>query len=634
MAHIALPPLPSSPHRGRDDEPDAASDGEAGAAADEGSPQPGGDGGAHIDFAGLQLIPAAAPTPRYVRRSPALMQHARDQRRIKGLEVDLMKSQKKKGDLHERLALAATCMPAVGPLLGLPAKRLQLHSSTTSPRSYCALALVAFLSSSVRFNTGVNRKRLVCAVAALILARQRTALERMLHAARTFVAQSAPRTWVVLTYGHEWDETRSWFRRHSVIERTRGNHRQSNVGVHIQTMVQRGRCGYNLHDFGVEKQAVFTEEWLVPPLQVEGTAATDLHGALVAHLPDGFRWVDPAASAGVANAANVIVFMPLGDKASANVSMLKRYGFFWKHKLLPMYGPKIMMLAESCQAHSHHRGKSSLPRLKEHVAKHFSLGHLYKLPDVQKNLTAFVEDLVQSKFRRFLHPPAPAGSNTTRLFFDTLFHLNAPHHERHSGKSTLLQHISGFLDMANGPPPCHGMDHHCRETVTSKPCCTSLADSKDKFMVLLLNLVLGSSDRQPTESRWTDALTSFKRTLLRRFLYDASVHKVLKPTRASAGISIDDEAGALAEFFKEINGIRGRRAHAYLTDNRNLWEVTVLAVVMDEIDRLFYAILGGDDRKHRPCQVERLLNRETSLVGDVQSRLLGFLDGARCVVSE
>lgn len=593
--------------------------------------------GPQIDLPAAPLaLVSVAGAPKHAHRSAEAVQHARSQLQLQRTQAKLEATTAKAENASTTLQLVASILPGANKLLGNMVKRKRLEASTATPKDFCALALVVFMPLKSQPRTGVRFKRLVCAVAGLIALRQRKAWALVLASARLYVrpqTTTCRSTWIAVAYSHEWDETRSFFRN---ILAQKGSQRMITAGQHVETLVQRGTFTFALCDFSADRRHNYSEEWLVPPQVVQGTAASDLHPGLVRHLPQGFQWEDTGSTMVANNAVDILVFLPMGDKSSANCAIMKRFADMWRKHLAPVCGNKlILLLPDFCQVHSHHRAKCALLDLKKHVSRHFSIGHMYRLPNVHRELFATVESFVRSRFRREERAAAHPSAELTRAFFDTIFHLQSGFHKRSSRPSSkLVSDIELYLSMANGDRRGGELVHHCvpLRGGASKRCCANAADAEDKYITSVANLVVGSADRIPTESRWTNMLPAMKKTLVRRFLHNLGLQVVcqMAPHEVQGGTTMDDEAQASADYFKIVNGTRARRAREYLEDERMIAEVAAFTIIMDTADALLYALLGGVERSEPPCKVEALVSRGSSLVGEVQSRLMALLEGPGC----
>ena len=626
---------PSDDDAGMDDPPAAIAGAQAAAAAaNDGGPPPAEE---QIDLPEgglLVLADRPAATPKFRQRSAELLAHARQVRAIKSAQAKAAAATAEAETAKQTVASVAAALPGANALLGGLVKRRRLTTVNAQPSNFATLALAAHIPCRQDLRVGVKRKRLVCAMAKFLRERQESSLAGVLQKARGLSDSSsgaAGDMWSVFTYAHQWDESRAFFAPHGRDvgkERTR----TTNAAQHIQVMVQRGTCSFDLSDFSRSPASSYqySEEWLAPNLAVEGTVALDIWPALVQCLPLCWRLgASVHTTAALAESFDVSVFLPMADRASSNLMLMRHIGKAWED--LPAdVKSSIFVLMDTCQVHSHHRGKLQLTSLKRHLGRHYSIAQMYRLPHVQKGMIALIERMVNGRFERDVHTPPPPAAQTTSAFLDTLFHFDREHHRR-SGKkvSALLADLRALLAMANGDPKGGILRHHCVATPGARPCCSSEAEAREKYATAMINVLLGKAERLPTESRWTDLLPAMKRTLLRRFLHDMNVHKLALSGGGDAAenIAMVDEVQAASDYYTKINGFRAKRSKEYLEEARNIWELAVLSQGLDAIDDLLFAMLGGAERTEAPAKVQVLVDRQASLIGQAQASLLNLLQG-------
>ena len=162
-----------------------------------------------------------------------------------------------------------------------------------------------------------------------------------------------------------------------------------------------------------------------------------------------------------------------------------------------------------------------------------------------------------------------------------------------------------------------------------KPCCTSLAATKEKVTTALLDLLLGAAEGIPCESRWTHLSPAFKKTLVRKVVHSEGLKNFgnFMGGSAAGDHAIDgDAAAAMGDFLQALNGVRLHRAVEYYKNESVYWELAVLTIVMKIADKLLYALMGGADRHAAPCTLSELVNQESSLIAVVMSELSALLD--------
>lgn len=220
------------------------------------------------------------------------------------------------------LKIVSAVIPGAARLLGKTvSKKRYLAKTATNARDMCALAFVAFMKAKSKINVGLKHRRLIAAAARLVQDRQALGLQQLVAAAAQHRAQRLPgaQSSTIGVYTHEWDETRAFFRRFSRTKVNKGN------GVWDQTIAQRGAWHTGLAD-GHGRNLHWSEQWLVAPRIVPGTAAKDLLPAIKSGLPSAFGNDGLAELEELSRSLDRTVFAPIGDKASANLRILQVWG--------------------------------------------------------------------------------------------------------------------------------------------------------------------------------------------------------------------------------------------------------------------------------------------------------------------
>lgn len=286
---------------------------------------------------------------------------------------------------------------------------------------------------------------------------------------------------------------------------------------------------------------------------------------------------------------------------------------------------KCLYLPDTCQAHAHHRAKLQVRSLRHHTTRHFSVANLMRLSSVQQRAVSTLEAAIDKTLVRKLQP-APGASRKLQVFFEVLYELDAPRHDRKAGKSTAHCDIEAFLQAFNGDPVSETLEHFCL-LAPGRTCCGSLEECKEKCTIAAINLLVGG-DRIPCESRRTHLLPAMQRTLTRVVIKGLGLQHLFNdisiPAPTTEALEGDD--AAKAEFFKELTGVRASRAAEYFANPTNKFELGVLVVVVGVADRLLYALLGGVSRDAPPCKVSTLLHRQGGLLAEVLADLLTLLD--------
>lgn len=580
-------------------------------------PAPGDDGEGALEP--RPLFPTMQARAAYARSKLAA------QRATKKLKV----AQASAATAQADLALAAAVLPNVGRLLQKGKRSRVLNKATTKPIHYCAMALGAFLASRQMVNLGIKRKKLIAAAADLVCKRQARGLRLVaMNAAKLKSCADPPSSrqrqpFLVCAYSHEWDETTSVIRRVSCASKYQL--RKAFLGVPAHTLVQRGTFHFAIATSEPPATGSFREEWVSPPRIVKGTASNEIFPAIAEGMPHQLDLRDLGAVRDFTRGFDACIFQPLGDRASSNLSIMKMWGQRCEENLLDNLGIKCLYWPDTCQAHSHHRGKLELKTLQHHTVRHFSLANLHRLPSVQDKLVASVERGLESRLVRLLEPPPEPTRNKLKVFFDILYDMDSPSHQRKKGMSVFYKDVELLLQVANGDMGKARIQHFCRGE-HGKLCCSSFEESLEKYTVAVLNLVL-AAEGIPCESRWTNLLPNMRKTLVKQVVHGLGACPfAAQPATQAADSRLDAEAAARADYITELNAVRARRANEYLNDASKMQELAVLTIVLGVADQLLFELLGGIDRSAPPCKAPDLLRRESSIIGRVLSEMLQLFD--------
>lgn len=429
-------------------------------------------------------------------------------------------------------------------------------------------------------------------------------------------------------WSQEWDETRALFWHLATTSRFRI--RGGYAAAPEQTFVHRSTFHLTVVSAHKPEAHTFTEEWIAPIRIVAGTSAPELYPAIISGVPKELNMLRPQATCDFAKGLDAFVYQPTSDKASSNLSVLKLWGKAWQDHGRDSDTPLLLYFPETCQVHSHHRGKLTLKSLQFHTTRHFSLCNLYKLPAIQAKLVAEVEASVEQRLQRVVEkPPDLPQGRPLEVFFEIVYHLRLG--EPDDGmqglgvSKTFIADVRALLGMANGDVTPQKIKHHCKGTL-GKSCCGFLAEAQEKMTTALLNLLLGN-DGIPRESRWTNLLPNMKRTMTRQVVFGigASVFGGLG-NGLGEETQVDSDNAGRAEYLAELNGVRVARARVYFEDSKNMHELGVLTILLDVCDRLLYKLLGGVDRKAPPSKIPALIDKKSTPIGQVLSGLLHLLD--------
>ena len=213
------------------------------------------------------------PKPKYERRSKELMEKAR-------LCKTTQRPEKQKTEAVQALSTErgvvdgiASLLPGMATLLGKSGTTCigQMRRAALLPFHFMFICRAAFMSAACNIRLGIKTKRVIATAVRVIMYRQQTGLERILHNSQHALSHpiEGRRRFVHLGHSHLWDEVNCkfvWHRNH--------NFRKNHMGVHVQTIVQRGKLCTTLgHD--IQRTSLSTwEQWIVQPKIVVGTSAS------------------------------------------------------------------------------------------------------------------------------------------------------------------------------------------------------------------------------------------------------------------------------------------------------------------------------------------------------------------------
>ena len=113
-------------------------------------------------------------------------------------------------------------------------------------------------------------------------------------------------------------------------------------------MVQRGAFTWTLHDFTSEECREHVEQWLCRPYVVESTTASDLLVGLDEAMPRGLAYPSYDSLRALAEGSDCWTFLPIGDQASSNVSIMRIWCYVWQFEYAAAVSiPRVLVLPET-----------------------------------------------------------------------------------------------------------------------------------------------------------------------------------------------------------------------------------------------------------------------------------------------
>lgn len=294
----------------------------------------------------------------WFRSSPSQLGFARQAKSFKRARTQLETAKAKALAQEATLRTAVSCIPGAANLLGIASQLMEVgRLKNPKPGNFIFVCRALMCLGITQLQLGVKRTRLLLAAQLVLLRRQASGLTILLKNsfANRIAHQDRNKLSVDMAYAHEWGETDSTFE-------SFGNGRliAGRMGVHVQTIQQTGQVAVTIDSGVLDRTRHWKEEWLCQPLVVEGTEASDMLPALLKVLPVEFLLTGPIDVLKATPASvDSFVFAPCCDAASGNISILK---YFWKlaERLRAVVGPRLLYLRDTCQVHSHQRGKASI----------------------------------------------------------------------------------------------------------------------------------------------------------------------------------------------------------------------------------------------------------------------------------
>jgi hypothetical protein len=442
------------------------------------------------------------------------------------------------------------------------------------------------MKSKTKLRAGIALKKLICAGSQYIEHRQLSGLERMLQNSKARLQHPILKRgrFVHVNYAHLWDEVR-------VRSRWKASRRFRTMkkAVFVPTMMQRGIITMSLQNASTKKVATYSEYWLVKPLQMTGTKATDELPTVRRGFPKQFDFDDIGEIQKLLKQVSSYTFSPCVDEAGANLSILKRWGCNLETAMTLVVGPGALFKPTTCQTHRHHNCKAQLKDIKPHIMRHYGMSRQTREGGILNVVFSRVEYLVRQRMKGRNEGPPPEDALKLREVVDVLFKFDDKHHTRkHDKKSQfwhdldeLCKHINGDICEATDTWTCHW----CNNAQTQQKCCQNDADYFDQTTVKVTNACFGRVDSQACESRWTETLPGFKMTLLRYLL-----KKVGTDAFPSAVVDFDPailpgvDGESTAAFIEYQVKLRSKRNADYLALPWNMFQLAVFTVALGAFD--------------------------------------------------
>lgn len=601
-----------------------------------GASEPAGDErgeqthGLQIDLGGQLALPEQ-PRRKFVKNSLEHIAHARAASQLAKAKAKTATAVRDHKQTRGTLTAVCSLLPGASQLVGAGLVQHLGRKRDPRPDDFVLIVRALHLPTTSPIRLGVRLDRLQCAGARCILNRQQEGLEFVLrNLGRAMEEEPARTPSTHLTLVHMWDEVEAKF------QWAPENLRFSRKAVMIPTMVQRGVVGITVREQAPleGRTAGLQEHWLGPPLEVSGTSAGAVLPALRRFWPGSLDFSAVEAMRQLTANGTTVTYMPMGDKASGNLSVMKFWGQRWEDDYLTDAGlaGRVFYWPDTCTVHLHHRAKLQIHGLKEHTMRHFSVANLLRLRGVQSQVLARLEDLIMSKLQRIVSPPPQQdGIVDMYLIADILFKLDDPRHNRkgRGGKSQRHDDITRLCRMMNGNMLEDSLVHYCWNESTGQGCCADREEAVGKMVFACSCALFGEADPLPAESRWTNLLMNMQKTLLRRCAQGLGLDAFqYAPVSGAAAAMMEVDEAAMEKFYDLVNKSRLDKTRMYFAEPRTMHELVVYCVILDAADdNLLYSLM--DDALHdsgeRPSKMDLLLRPSSSKVGKCAQSLHNLL---------
>ena len=401
----------------------------------------------------------------------------------------------------------AAAIPDASKIIGRTSTTAIGRRKNLQPYDFTVISRAIHLGRSTKLKLGSKRKRLVTMASNIALRRQKKAVSGLVKSASKHVrgpAASPDTRHIHLSYSHSWDEVNAKY-----VHRRDRKYRGLKTVNHQQTIGQRGRMCIGMGDFVNKRSTNFFESWICKPFHVEGTSAPALYPAILQALPEELNWQKVAKVQDTMSDVTSATIFLMGDKASGNVSMMKKVVGLWKSEVMAATNHKLKLFPESCGIHLHHRAKLQLKPSKFHVMRHYSIANLCRLQNIQQLQVSWLETEIPNKMERKVGQPPCGDMPVLRDVVDILYEAELKSRAEKKKKSFRFDDLDDLRQLCNNDLNGEFI-HWCHNLANGRPCCKSTSEAAEKMTVAVANC-LTPADPVPAESKWTYTLTNFKK---------------------------------------------------------------------------------------------------------------------------
>lgn len=564
---------------------------------------------------------------RFIRHSVSHMEHMRAAARVAKAKARETATKAKLDTAVTALSSVCALLPDAAKIVHQPQAPRIGRKKDPQPEDLALAARALYLAQNSKLNLGVRLDRLQHLGANVVLERQQEAFGQALQGLSMALSPSAGAARAGhISFVHLWDEVEAKFRFSPEMSK-------ANAGaMTVQTLVQRGVVAFCLA--GGDRSSKIAEHWLARPSAAPGTSASSLYSGLRSFWPTDF--LDISSVTALLSCASSFTYMPMCDKASGNMSLLRHIGHHFETQLWanPAVGAKALMWPDVCSAHLHHRGKLQVKGLRPHIMRQFGLAKLLRLRGVQSQVLERLEGLIAERLVRIEQPPPEHDGVSMTDVVEILAKPTEDFHKRKRGESEQLKDLRRLCAMLNGDLLEGGetLTHYCWDSSSSQPgtaCCEDREDCIGKMAFACSRALFGSADPVPAESRWTNVLTNIKKLLLRACAKNLGVAALQFGVAAGPAQSFEVDGDAAEDYFTMVNRSRLQKTRDYFGNPATLPELVVYAALLEVSDsHLLYPFLDDalrEDGGH--SKLELVVHPEVSKVAMCFQELYGLLSG-------
>lgn len=540
--------------------------------------------------------------------------------------------------LHEKLRqkdkqlqVALTLSPAARDIIGSGSSSSIGRRKDATQEDFIPLVHACHITLKSKPNVGIDQRRLHKLASNTVLVRQEEGLKTMLDNAasdRTHLGVDDRTTsWVHCTMDHMWDGVNLHYRQMARSRRSR----LPKTNIRQEILMQRGAvitATANLGGETEQKPLIHAEPWIAQPKIVDGTAAEHIANAIEDGQPKATSFKDLDATIHACGCVDSMTINKAVDKGPGNLLYLKMYAATYEEVVAPRV-PNLLLNIECCNSHVQHRGKKTIPGLKDATLRLYGGAKLSKKQSTQQQIQAFVDWAGRNKIMRVVGPP-PAPDSLRGSFLIAAKILYKDYDAEQDKRSNqFIEDVMRLAVFANGELQDEYLVHHCWDAERQCPCCRDDEETAEKGTRYCNDALFSRADDLPAESTWTHVRKALKMTILRRMAWNIGLDAFtigVKEIDHAPTIVVDGEA--VENPIYKIDNTRLMRLCEFFRDRKKQDDMIVMAALVDLYDsKLLYPILGDPlrDASQVSSKLPLLIDYEKGLVAEFQQSLRSCL---------